>query len=115
MPSPHKRIRHSNVTTFTFKEHCIYCGECCFVEKDKKNPHRWVPDYLVKEVEERKWMKSEDRILKQCNIRADKWAEEVNLRVIGAPADLHASNARYHKDCLTRFFSFRCAPGESKS
>lgn len=77
-----------------------------------KIPHRWVTAYLVREVEKREVdkngtkVKSKDRILKQCNIRADKWAKEVKLCVTGAPADLHASDARYHKDCLSRFFLF---------
>ena len=36
--------------------------------------------------------------------------------IIGASIryDLHASDARYHKNCLSMFFSQRNAPGESK-
>ena len=37
----------------------------------------------------------------------------VMVRVTGSSNDLHASDARYHKDCLSRFFSHRKAPGES--
>ena len=33
-------------------------------------------------------------------------------RVIQAPCDLPASDARYHKDYLSRFFSHRGAPGQ---
>ena len=75
-----------------------------------------MPAYLVtevdtKEVEEgRKHVTSKDRILKQCKVRADV----VVMRITGAPSDLHVSDARYHKDCLSRFFSQRSAPGDSK-
>ena len=69
----------------------------------------------TKEVDERgKHVTSKDRILKQCKVRADDWADVVMLRVTGAPSDLHASDARCHKDCLSRFFSQRSAPGDSK-
>ena len=79
-----------------------------------------MPAYLVtevdtKEVDERdKHVTSKDRILKQCKVRADDWADVVKMRITGAPNGLHASDARYHKDCLSRFFSQRSAPGDSK-
>ena len=38
----------------------------------------------------------------------------VTMRVTGAHSDLHASDARYHKDCLSIFFSQRSAPDDSK-
>ena len=38
----------------------------------------------------------------------------VMMRVTGAPSDLHAPDAIYHNDCLSRFFSQRSAPGDSK-
>ena len=50
--------------------------------------------------------------LKQCKVRADDWAEMVH--VAGSSNDLHASDARYHNDCLSMFFSQRNSPGESK-
>ena len=54
----------------------------------------------TKEVDERgKHVTSKDIILKQCKVRADDWADVVMMRVTGAPSDLHASDARYHKDC----------------
>ena len=78
-----------------------------------------MPAYLVtevdtKEVDERdKHVTSKDRILKQCKVRADDWADVVMMRVTGAPSHLHASDARYHKDYLNRFFSQRSAPGSA--
>ena len=105
--SPVKRKRRSAIPLFKFS--CIYCGETCAVEKACNNPNRWVPAYLVtevdtKEVDERgKRVTSKDRILKQYKVRADDWADVVMMRVTGPPSDLHASDARYHKDCLSIF------------
>ena len=59
-------------------------------------------------------IKIKDKILKQCKVRVDDWAEMVMVRVAGSSNDLHASDARYHNDCLSRFFTQRNAPGESK-
>ena len=61
-----------------------------------------------------KHLTSKDRILKQFKVRADDWADVVMMRVTGAPSQLHASDARYHKDCLSRFFSQRSVPGDNK-
>ena len=49
--SPVKRKRRSGIPVFKFREHCIYCGETCVVERDSKNPNRWVPAHLVTEVD----------------------------------------------------------------
>ena len=118
--SPVKRKRRSAIPLFKFREHCIYCGETCAIDKACKNPNGGVPAYLVTEVDTKEvdeWGKhvtSKDRILKQCKVRADDCADVVMMRVTGAPSDLHASDARYHKDCLSRFFSQRSAPGDRR-
>lgn len=117
---PRKRVRRSDGQAFSFREHCIYCGEGCDIERDYRHPDRWAPAYLVTEVETHQVdekgnaIKTKDRILKQCKVRADQWAEAVMLRISGAPSDLHASDARYHKDCFSRFFSNRAPPGKTK-
>ena len=49
-------------------------------------------------------------ILEMCAARDDDWANEVRLCVLGAVADLHAAEARYHKDSMRRFFSNRMNP-----
>ena len=49
--SPVKRKRRSAIHLFKFREHCIYCGETCAIDKACKNPNRWVPAYLVTEVD----------------------------------------------------------------
>ena len=33
--------RRSTVQGFSFKEQCIFCGESCAIEKDKKHPDLW--------------------------------------------------------------------------
>ena len=59
-------------------------------------------------------IKIKDKILKQCKVKDDDWAEMVMVRVAGFSNDLHASGASYQNDCLSRFFSQRNAPGDSK-
>ena len=43
-----------------------------------------------------------------------KWANEVRVRVQGAVSDLYAAEARYHRDCINRFFQDRSLPGHNK-
>ena len=105
---PIKRRQCSEFPVFNFWEHCIYCGEYCAVERSWQNDE-------VECDENGKPVKAKDRILKQCASQGDEWANQVRLRVGGARSDLHASDARYHKDCLSRFFSNRSAPGEKIS
>ena len=64
--------------------------------------------------EKGKSIKIKDNILKQCMVRVDDWAEMVMVRVAGSSTDLHASDVRYHNDCLSKFFSQMNAPRESK-
>ena len=56
----------------------------------QKNPTRYKPYFLVRTLE------FKTNILDVCRKREDKWAEEVQLRVLGACSDLHAVEARYH-------------------
>ena len=48
-------------------------------------------------------------LLEKCSSRDDVLAEEVGLRsrVVGSVFDLHAAEARYHRDCMCRFFANR--------
>ena len=59
-------------------------------------------------------IKIKGKILKQCTVRADDWADMVMVCVAGSSNALHASDARYHNNCLNRFFGQRNVPGESK-
>ena len=105
-PSPTKRKRRSATPEFSFKEHCLYCGQICNVKKDPKNPRRWRPAYLFHVIEyERKGkdpLPVKDLIIR-CNERKDNLADNVRIRLEGAIGDLHAAGARYHVDCKQRF------------
>ena len=46
-------------------------------------------------------------LLDKCHSRNDHWANEVQSRIKGAVGDLHAVDARYHKDCTGLFVSNR--------
>ena len=45
-PIPKKRRRSGNLK-FQFKEHCIFCGEVCQLEREQKNPTRWRRQYYA--------------------------------------------------------------------
>ena len=114
---PVKRTRKSQESEFNFRKHCL-CA--CEIEKDAKNRKRWIPAFLVKEVDKNAVdndgnpVTSKNKILRMCSKRNDSWAEDVMIHVHGAQSDLHAANARYHKSCLSRFFSGRQVPGQDK-
>ena len=36
-----KRQRRSDISSFRFLEHCLFCGLQCNIEPDLKNPERW--------------------------------------------------------------------------
>jgi len=92
--------------TFNFKKHCLFCGETCIIEKDKKHPSRWRESYLFREIDKKQ------SLIETCIKRNDAVAKIVQQRVEGALSDLHAADARYHLDCRQRFVSFRSLPGE---
>ena len=49
-------------------------------------------------------------LLEKCNGRGDHWADNVSGRIQGTLSDLHAEDARYHRDCMSRFFANRTLP-----
>ena len=105
---PQKKTRRANTSTFSFQQHCIFCREDCNLERDRKNPARWKPAYLCREIEP----KSDNKSLKQslldiCDCRDDDWASTVRLRIQGAISDLHAADARYHVTCRCSFTGSR--------
>lgn len=105
---PPKRTRRSELPNFSFLQNCIFCGDDCAVEKDPKNPSRWRPAYICRQVERIGHIKSlKQEILDKCDERNDEWASQVRIRVAGAVSDLHAADARYHIDCRVNFMSTR--------
>ncbi|KAJ8021891.1 hypothetical protein HOLleu_39220 [Holothuria leucospilota] len=105
---PVKRLRRS-LAVFDFKLHCLYCGEICEIHKDPKHPQRWRPAFLCRSTHADRRDKSyKAYLLERCHSRNDRWATEVQSRIEGAVSDLHAVDARYHRDCMSLFLSNRC-------
>ncbi len=42
-------------------------------------------------------------LLDLCKIRGDELGRLVHDRILGAPSDLHAADARYHRKCAAAF------------
>ena len=71
-----------------------------------KNPSRWKVAYLCRTTDDGKTT-SKEAILQHAHERNDAWAREVAFRANLAVSDLHAADARYHRDCLAKFFTNR--------
>lgn len=110
-PSAAKHLRRSGSPYFSFRQHCLFCGEEC-LDIDPKHPDRWRRVVLCRTAvrgEERKTFK--DTLLDVCRSRHDDWGREVELRLAGPVSDLHAADARYHADCYKKF----CSPRSVKA
>lgn len=46
-PPSAKRTR-SDIPGFDFQTNCLYCGGKCIIERDKKNPYRWIPAFQIR-------------------------------------------------------------------
>lgn len=97
------KVLRSSLPKFDFRKQCLYCGTECVVIKDKKNPSRWRPAYMIREkpIDDEKTMKQ--RILDVCKEKNDKWSTSVRVRVEGPVSDLNATDGRYHMDCRNKF------------
>ena len=105
---PSRKKRRSDASPFRFKEHCIFCGEICNLQKDKKHPDRWQKAALCQTAYAAAGRQSfKESILHVCSERNDAMAGEVRTRVEGALSDLHAADARYHVNCMTCFMAPR--------
>ena len=94
---------------FDFKRHCLYCGNACELNKDPNNPQRWRPAFLCHStLTEHGDRPYKEYLLDKCHSRNDHWANEVQTRIKAAVSDLHAVDARYHKDCMSIFVRNRC-------
>ena len=98
--------RKSELPPFNFKCHCIFCGDKCLL-KDKKNPGRWREVSLCTTADRDNKDDLKSVILDVCAKRGDQKANDVQIRVLGAPSDLHAADARYHRDCYKKFMGER--------
>ena len=98
-PIPKKRRRSGNLK-FLFKEHCIFCGEVCQLERDIKNPTRWRRAVLCRTATRPGQKTFKESILDICTKRNDEQAHQVRSRVEGALSDLHTADGRYHVDSV---------------
>ena len=94
-------VLRSERKRFNWKIHCFFCGEVCVV--DKKHPN------CIKGWHKVGTLSFQASILNKCHERADKWANDV-LRQLTSSIDLVASDAIYHGQCESNFFTKKCIP-----
>ena len=87
---------------FEFKGNCIICG-CACLPLDKKNPSRWRKVVKCRTVDRPGQKTFKSFLLDTCTKSNDPWANAVQIRISGAPADLHAADAEYHRDYYNNF------------
>jgi len=100
-----KSLRSSTEGIFNFREHCLFCGEECQIRRSRKNPNRWREAYLCRTADREGQISFKESILRQTKKRNDYWGNDVEFRTNCAVSDLHAADARYHKDCMSKFLS----------
>lgn len=106
-PPPKKRSRRSEDNVFIFQKHCFICGKTC-EERDPKHPERWRPYSYCRTADRGKLQRTfKEVILDTCDQRNDQWGDQVRLRIQATVSDLHAADAKYHRDCLQTFKSLR--------
>ena len=105
-PSPSKRTRFKDPEIFSFQTHCIFCGNTCNETIPKKNPKIWRTVSRCCTADSGTNGKTlKEEILQRCIERGDQWAHDVEFRVLGAVSDLHAADARYHRDSKPAFMA----------
>ena len=101
-----RRSRSSITQEFEFKKHCFICGEVC-LPKNPKNPKRWRTVIQCRTANLADGNSFKSTIMDKCDQLKYDIADKVRIRINGAPSDLHAADAQYHKDCYSRFMSGR--------
>lgn len=86
------RVLRSDTSTFTFKEHCLFCG--CFITDSEKR--------VKSSVIQVRTLMFQNSIMKACNSRNDVWSANVQTRLLSV-SDLPAANAIYHQACSVNF------------
>lgn len=105
-----KRLRSSTgCAAFDFQKHCLFCNDIspCILphEYDARVPSQYrIP---ASKVTTDKMADGETNykqyLLDLCQKRDDELGRIVRDRILGAPSDLHAADARYHRKCNTIF------------
>lgn len=101
VPQP-KRLR-SSISSFNWKENCIFCGE--FAKFDSRHPER-------NKVHKVTTLPMHENLLECCHKRGDKWSSEVENCLHGC-IDLVAAEAIYHVNCYTQFLLNKGKPFEA--
>lgn len=86
------RVLWSDTSTFTFKEHCLFCS--CFITDSEKR--------VKSSVIQVRTLMFQNSIMKVCNSRNDVWSANVQTRLLSV-SDLPAANAIYHQACSVNF------------
>lgn len=73
-PQPQKRAKRSaSNSEFSFKIQCIFCGDECIEERDKRNPGRWRPVSRCRTIDPGSSDKTfKETILQVCRDRSDQ-------------------------------------------
>ena len=106
-----KRLR-SSFSSFDFRSACFFCGDECHVTNpDTKHPDKRKnnPSILCKTAGRGKSAGGTQRLrFKEVLLQvATILGDTVRIRLEGATSDLHAVDARYHKNCYRDFVNER--------
>ena len=100
-----RTTRRSQVETFQWKTHCLFCSEVLMIGNRHPGRHVKVVNAEVC---------SQKNLRDKCLERGDKWAGDVERRMTDC-TDLVASDAVYHKQCQSIFFTNNGMPGRRES
>ncbi|KAG0719203.1 hypothetical protein GWK47_050981 [Chionoecetes opilio] len=104
-----KQLRSSiGGDVFDFQKHCLFCHDItpCILpnEYDPKVPQQYrVPASRVTTDKMGDGETYKQYLLDLCEKRGDELGRIVRNRIIGAPSDLHAADAKYHRSCNANF------------
>jgi len=96
--------------SFNFLQECLFCAQKCIVSCPTKNPSQWREAYSCITTADGK-VTSNEAILRHSHKRNDTWGREVASKVNLAVSDLYATDARYHRDCIPKFFTSNPSAG----
>ena len=88
---------------FNFLQECFVLWSAVHSGPHPKNSNRWREAYLCRTADDGKTT-SKEAILKHAHDRNDAWGREVAFRTNLAVSELHAADARYHRDCIAKCF-----------
>lgn len=103
--TPAKALRSSVSDPFSWKDHCMLCGE--HAVNDNKHPDRSSIS-AVRTLEIRETLKA------CCTKRNDAWSVEVEGR-LNSCNDLVAPEAVYHRNCFAAFSQMQSRPNHCKT